>query len=143
MNMKETLYRNSALSLIITNIWTIVGFFIFYFEEPGFMPGFTTLIFYMYSSWIASGLGILIILIRKLFFKRKKQYKLKFHFLYLLAGIANTFFSSIFILLSILGLIRIESFFTVFLIVNFLVSFYIYFDILKNLKEISVEKIKL
>jgi hypothetical protein len=137
--MKEILYRNSTLSLIATNLWTIFSFFIFYFEEPGFMHGFSTLIFYMYSSWIASGIGIILIFSRKFYFKVEKQYKLKFYFLYLLTGIFNAFFSLLFITLSILSLIEIEAFFTLFLLINFIVSIYIYFDISKGLKKNSIE----
>lgn len=140
--MKEIVYRNTTLSLIVTNLWSIFGFFIFYFEEPGFMHGFSTIIFYMYSSWIASGIGIVLIFARKLYFKRDKQFKLEFHFLYLLTGIFNAFISILFITISILSLIQIETFFTLFFFVNFSVSIYIYFDISKGLKQNSLEKIK-
>lgn len=132
--MKEKIYRNCSLSLVVINIWTIYIFFYFFFNEDGFMRGFSTALVYINSCWIASGLGFFSILYRFTILRKQKLYDLKFQFLYVLIGIFNIYFSLIFILLLSLCLIELGTFFTLFLVFNFLFSIFISFDIIKNLK---------
>ena len=117
--MKETIFKSLFISFFLTNIWTIFAFFDYLFEEPGFFHGFGTLVLYLWSCWIIAGLGIISIIITSVNKLLSAKQKL---FILIMTITLNAFYTLIFIILSILKLIRVESFIELFLITNLLVS---------------------
>jgi hypothetical protein len=117
--MKETIFKSLFISFFLTNIWTIFAFFDYLFEEPGLFYGFGTLVLYLWSCWIIAGLGIISIIITYVNKSLSAKQKL---FILIMTITLNAFYTVIFIILSILKLIRVESFIELFLIANLLVS---------------------
>ncbi len=117
--MKETIFKSLFISFFLTNIWTIFAFFDYLFEEPRLFHGFGTLVLYLWSCWIIAGLGIISIIITSVNKLLSAKQKL---FILIMAITLNAFYTVIFIILSILKLIRVESFIELFLITNLLVS---------------------
>lgn len=117
--MKETVYKSLIISLLITNIWTVVIFFIYFFESPGWFQGLTTLMIFVYSCWIIAALGILAIIIS--FIKKwfSAQWKI---FLLVLITWLNSFFSILLLILTLLEIVRSEVFFEFYLFSNLIVS---------------------
>ena len=116
--MKETVYKSLIISLLITNIWTVVLFFIYFFESPGWFQGLTTLSIFLYSCWIIAALGILAIIIS--FIKKwfSAQWKI---FLLVLITWLNSFFSILLLILTLLEIIRSEAIFELYLFSNLIV----------------------
>jgi hypothetical protein len=117
--MKETVYKSLIISLLITNIWTVVIFFIYFFESPGWFQGLTTLMIFVYSCWIIAALGILAIIIS--FIKKwfSAQWKI---FLLVLITWLNSFFSILLLILTLLEIVRYETIFELYLFSNIIVS---------------------
>jgi hypothetical protein len=117
--MKETVYKSLIISLLITNIWTVVIFFIYFFESPGWFQGLTTLMIFVYSCWIIAALGILAIIIS--FIKKwfSAQWKI---FLLVLITWLNSFFSILLLILTLLEIVRYETIFELYLFSNRIVS---------------------
>lgn len=117
--MKETVYKSLIISLLITNIWTVVIFFIYFFESPGWFQGLTTLMIFVYSCWIIAALGILAIIIS--FIKKwfSAQWKI---FLLVLITWLNSFFSILLLILTLLEIVRYEAIFELYLFSNLIVS---------------------
>ncbi|PIF31932.1 hypothetical protein CLU81_2442 [Flavobacterium sp. 9] len=104
--MKETIRKSLILSLLITNIWSVITFFI-YFYESGLFHGLTTLMFFVYSCWFSAGLGILVILLSFI-----KRIKIKFRIFSLtLVAWMNFFFFALLFITMALEIIRSEAFF--------------------------------
>ena len=117
--MKETVYKSLIISLLITNIWTVVIFFIYFFESPGWFQGLTTLMIFVYSCWIIAALGILAIIIS--FIKKwfSAQWKI---FLLVLITWLNSFFSILLLILTLLEIVRYEAIFELYLFSIIIVS---------------------
>lgn len=117
--MKETVYKSLIISLLITNIWTVVIFFIYFFESPGWFQGLTTLMIFVYSCWFIAALGILAIIIS--FIKKwfSAQWKI---FLLVLIIWLNSFFSILLLILTLLEIVRYEAIFELYLFSNIIVS---------------------
>lgn len=122
--MKNIIYKSLLISLLITNIWSVVMFFIYYFDNPVLFSGFKTLFIYIWSCWISSGLGILILLFSYL--KIWNSIKLKV-FLLVLIGWLNIFFSILFSATVYFEIINYESFTQFYLFANFIISIVIFF----------------
>lgn len=116
--MQKTFYKSLSISFLITTIWTLIGFYIYFYEEPGLFHGFETLLYFVWSCWISSGLGILIILYCLL--KPQKRFLLKLGLLAIVITL-NAFYSLIYLLLIILDIVKNYSFFDAFLEANFIV----------------------
>lgn len=126
--MQKTIYKSLLLSLLITNIWAVVTFFIYFHETPGLFSGFKTLFFFIGSCWISSGLGLLIILLSFIKIKKSDQIKV---FLLVLAFWFNIFFSILLVITGFLEIITSSSYIDAFLIVNFIIPIVTFF-ILRN-----------
>ncbi|SHG58813.1 hypothetical protein SAMN05443663_103241 [Flavobacterium defluvii] len=127
--MKNTIYKSLLSSLLITNIWSVIIFFIYFFEDPGWFHGFETFGFFLWSCWISSGLGILIILLSFLKFWKSNPAKV---FFLLPFGWFNIFFS---ILVFITGCFEIVSHEALIeLLTNFTISVLIFFRTRKIIK---------
>lgn len=117
--MKETVYKSLIFSLLITNIWTVIIFLIYFFESPGWFQGFTTLMIFMYSCWIIAALGILAIIIS--FIKKWFSTQLKIFLLILITWL-NSFFSILLFIVALLEIVRSEAIFELYLFLNLIVS---------------------
>lgn len=129
--MKEYIYKNLSIALLLTNVWSVIGFFVFYFEESRFMQGFETAVFFLKSCWTASAIGTLLLVVRRVFFKKHK-YKVLVNSLCVIAGAINFFFFVVFIALSALGLIKFMAFFTLFILLNLLIAAICWFELFKK-----------
>jgi hypothetical protein len=121
--MKETIYKSLLLSLLITNLWATITFFVYYFET-GLFSGFKTLLLFGWSCWISSGLGLLVILISLLKIWKSNQSKV---FTLVLTGWLNIFFSFLLITTTFFEIIVPESFIYSFFIINLIIPVVIYF----------------
>lgn len=121
--MKETIYKSLLLSLLITNLWATITFFVYYFET-GLFSGFKTLLLFGWSCWISSGLGLLVILISLLKTWKSNQSKV---FTLVLTGWLNIFFSFLLITTTFFEIIVPESFIYSFFIINLIIPVVIYF----------------
>ena len=121
--MKETIYKSLLLSLLITNLWATITFFVYYFET-GLFSGFKTLLLFGWSCWISSGLGLLAILISLLKIWKSNQSKV---FTLVLTGWLNIFFSFLLITTTFFEIIVPESFIYSFFIINLIIPVVIYF----------------
>ncbi len=116
--MKETIYKSLVLSLLLTNIWSVITFFIYFFESPGLFSGFKTLGFFLYSCWISAGLGLAIILLSFV-----KRFKIKFKIFSLaLISWVNLFFFILLIITLTLEIIQSEAFFEILFYANIIVA---------------------
>jgi len=130
-NMKETIYKSLLLSLLITNLWAAITFFVYYFDT-GLFSGFKTLLLFGWSCWISSGLGLLIILISLLKIWKSNQSKV---FLLVFTGWFNIFFSLLLITTTYFEIIVPESFIYSFYIVNLIIPIVVYFRTKKIIKN--------
>ena len=136
--MKETIFKNLALSLILTNIWTICAFFIYFFESPGWFHGFEVLFFYIYSCWISGGIGIILILLRLLYFKNDRKNKLCLNFTYSCIATFNLLLFLIFLIL-IFFQIMDRGFLEMFLFINPIIATFAYVDIFKTIRQVTIQ----
>lgn len=129
--MKERIYKNAILSLVIINFWTLYGFFDYFTDEHGgMMADFGVLIFYSYSLYFAIGIGLITLLLRISIF-RKQPNKLKSNFFYLFAAIFNLNLFIIWIISLVLKVLEIaQEVFTLFTILTLIISVSIFADIL-------------
>ena len=117
--MQKTYYKSLSISFLITTIWTLIGFFIYFYEEPGLFSWFDTLLYFICSCWISAGLGILIIVFR--FLKPQKLSTIKLGLLTIVITL-NAFYSFLYMLLIVLGIVKNYGFFDGFLWANFIVA---------------------
>lgn len=122
--MKSTIYKSLLLSLLITNIWSVVIFFIYYFESPGLFSGFKTIGIYLWSCWISSGLGVLVFLLS--FLRIWKSHQSKVFFL-LICDWLNIFFSITLVLTTCFEIMAYEGITELYLFTNFIISIVIFF----------------
>lgn len=87
--MKKHLFKNATITFIVINIWTSFLFFNYLLEEPGLFRGFRTLAFYLYSMFFGILIGIVVLILRVLIFRKVKSEKLKSNFFYLFSGVFN------------------------------------------------------
>lgn len=129
--MKETIYKSLLLSLLVTNLWAAITFFVYYFDT-GLFSGFKTLLLFGWSCWISSGLGLLVILISLLKTWKSNQSKV---FTLVLTGWLNIFFSFLLITTTFFEIIVPESFIYSFYIVNLIIPIVVYFRTKKIIKN--------
>lgn len=110
--MKETVYKSLILSLFLTNIWSVVMFFIYFFESPGWLHGLETIIIFIKTCWTSIILGIIVILIS---FIKSVKIKFKMFLLVLIAWI-NVFLSILLITIMSLKITGLDAFYELVLI---------------------------
>lgn len=110
--MKETIYKSLILSLFLTNIWSVVMFFIYFFESLGWLHGLGTLIIFIKTCWTSIVLGIIVILIS---FIKSVKIKFKMFLLVLIAWI-NVFLSILLITIMSLKITGLDAFYELVLI---------------------------
>lgn len=131
--MKETIYKSLILSLFLTNIWSVVMFFIYFFESPGWLHGLGTLIIFIKTCWTLIVLGLIVILISLI-----KSVKIKFK-IFSLALIAwiNIFLSILLIIIMSLRIVRLDAFYELGLV--FIISIISLLLIRKLLKQANIQ----
>lgn len=129
--MKNTIYKSLLLSLLITNIWSVAIFFIYYFDNSSSFGALKTLFIYIYSCWITSGLGLLVFLLSFLKIWKSNQSKV---FFLLLIDWLNIFFSITLIITACFEIIRSEAITGLYLFANFIISIIIFFRARKIIK---------
>jgi membrane protease YdiL (CAAX protease family) len=132
--MKETIFRNLTFSLILTNIWSIWAFFIYFLDNSTLFSGFGVWIFYIESSWILAGSGTILVLLRLFYFKKDKKNKFVFNFIYSCIGTFNLLLFLIFLILICFGIIK-GGFFEMFFFANPVIATFIFIDIIKTIKQ--------
>jgi len=110
--MKETIHKSLILSLFLTNIWSVVMFFIYFFESPGWLHGLETLIIFIKTCWTLIVLGLIVILIS---FIKSIKIKFKIFSLALIAWI-NVFLSILLITIMSLKITGLDAFYELVLI---------------------------
>jgi hypothetical protein len=136
--MKETIFKSLLISLLITNIWSVVVFFIYYYDSPGLFGGLKTLLIFGFSCWISAGLGILTILFSLLKIPKLNQLKV---FLLVLTGWFNIFFSVLLVITAIIKIIIPQSYIDAYFIVNFIIPIVLYFLTRKLIKTTSTTRL--
>lgn len=105
--MKETIYKSLITSLILTNIWSIIMFFIYFFESPGWLHGLETLIIFIKTCWTSIALGLIVIVITLI-----KSIKVKFKiFSLVLIAWVNVFLSILLITIMSLKITGLDAFY--------------------------------
>lgn len=105
--MKETIYKSLITSLILTNIWSIIMFFIYFFESPGWLHGLETLIIFIKTCWTSIALGLIAIVIS---FIKSVKVKFKIFSLVLIAWM-NIFFSILLITIMSFKIAGLDAFY--------------------------------
>ena len=141
--MKEQLFKNTAITFIIINVWTLSLFFYYILEEPGLFHGFGTLVLYLYSLYFGIGIGTVTLVLRIFIFKKDKSLKLKGNFFYLFAGIFNLNLSIIYLFTVLFKILDInQGYIQWFVLFNISLSISILVDILylKKIMKTNIEK---
>lgn len=131
--MKNTILKSLVLSLFITNIWSVIIFFMYYNEKPDLFSGLLTLFFYLYSCWFVSGIGIIAILISFVNFWKSNHQKV---FLLTAVGFLNSFFAVLIILTYFFGILNYTDDLTeISLLPSFIIPIIAFFLIKRKIKE--------
>lgn len=131
--MKETIYKSLILSLFLTNIWSVVMFFIYFFESPGWLHGLETLIIFIKTCWTLIVVGLIVILIS---FIKSIKIKFKIFSLALIAWI-NIFLSILLITNMSLKITGLDAFYELGLL--FIISIISLLLIRKLLKQANIQ----
>lgn len=135
--MRKQHFKHIILSLLVIYIWVLYSFFDYY--NAGSMNSLTLFFNFLDSVVLASGFGILLILLRITFFRRKKQFKLKNNFFYVLAGLFNLNLSIIWIISIIMKMINLSFDGLYYLLGNVIVALYILVDLYYFKQKTEIE----
>jgi hypothetical protein len=131
--MAEKIFKYSTLSFILIIFWTLYLFFDYFTEKQGMFDSWGLLFNFFNSLLFAFGLACILLIIRLIFYIKKKQNVLKSNFLYILSGIFNLNLSIIWLICIILKVIDIgNAFLATFSISLFLIACFIITDIYKS-----------
>jgi len=134
-------YKFTTLSFILINIWTLYGFFD-YFSDKDLLGLF---LFYLYSIFSCLILGVSLILLRILYFKKERKNKIRINFFYIFTGIFNAYIFIVWLVCLFLKIFSLDQPLTFYILGNLVISLFILLDIyyIKNLKTTNhvVEKI--
>jgi len=134
--MKEKLYRNTILSFVLINIWTLYSFFNFLKGKDGlFGREWDLFIYFGWSLIIGCGAGTILIILRSIIGKSNKS-KIQNNFIYVFAGLFNLNLFTIWLITLILKLINIDwGYIYLFAIFCAIISSYILLDVYKSRNE--------
>lgn len=105
---KELIYRNATLSFIVINIWSLYCFFDYFTEEESFLRSLGVYFDFYITTLFCITIGVVLLLLRLLVFKKSKGYKLKNNIVYLFVGIFNLNIFVIWIIIFTLQLIQLK-----------------------------------
>lgn len=138
-------YKFTTLSFILLNIWTFYGFFDYFSDKDGMFPGLDLFFFFVKSIFFCLILGVSLILMRILYFKKGRKNKLRANFFYIFTGIFNAYIFIVWLICLFLKIFSFDQPLAFCILGNLVISVFILLDIyyIKNLKTTNhvVEKI--
>ena len=136
--MTKNDFKHAAISLLLINIWTLYGFFDYY-TDTGMFSGLTLLAYFTESLVFATVIGIILLLIRFLYFKKDKKYKIINNFFYVFAAIFNLNIFIIWLTAIILKMLHLWDNTIYYAIPELFISILIFIDIYKFRKINNLE----
>jgi hypothetical protein len=135
--MKERLYRNAILSLVLINLWTLYSFFNFLKGQDGLFGREWDLFTYFGASLLAGcGIGAILIVLRSFVFKNSKKTKIQYNIIYIFTAIFNLNLFTIWLVTIILKLLSVDwGYIYLFATTCGVTSCYILRDIYKSIKD--------
>ena len=118
-------YKFTTLTFILINIWTLYGFFD-YFSDKDLLGLF---LFYVYSIFSCLILGVSLILLRILYFKKERKNKVRTNFFYIFTGIFNAYIFIVWFVCIFLKIFSLDQPLTFYLLGNLVISICILLDI--------------
>lgn len=126
--MKEKFYKYCLISVVLINIWILVGLFWFYQEEPGEFHGLGLGIYYFYSLFYSLFGGVILLFLRIISLFLKKKRIIETNFLYFFAGIFNFNLFILCIAAILLKMLPIDPAFIPFEVMSLVISVIIFAD---------------
>ncbi len=108
MDKKHFLY--TTLSLIVIYVWVLYSFFDYHHNVYQNNGGSLSLFFnFLGSVFLAQCLGVIMLLLRMMWFRNQKQFSLKDSFVYIFTGIFNLNLSIIWSITFAMGYLKLEA----------------------------------
>lgn len=104
--MKNHHFRNIVLSFVLIYIWILYSFFDYYNTDS--MGSLKLFFNFLSSSTCGAVIGVILILLRIIFFRKRNHFQFKNNFIYIMTGLFNLNFSIIWIVSIILKMINID-----------------------------------
>ena len=122
-------YKFTTLSFILLNIWTLYGFFDYYTDKDGMFPGLDSFFFFVKSIFSCLILGVSLILMRILYFKKGRKNKVRANFFYIFTGIFNAYIFIVWLVCLFLKIFSFDQPLTFYILGNLVISVFIFLDI--------------
>ena len=134
--MSQNFYKQVAISQPIVSGWILYTFFDYLTDKDTMFKGLGLYIFFLGSCMWISGISILVMILRFTWFRKSYKEVLCPNFIYVLAGVFNSYLTVIWIVILVLGLIDLYFF----SIGSLLVSLFSAVIILKDFYIVKAEK---
>lgn len=138
--MKKEFYKYCALSLLITTLWTMYGFFDYFLNDSSVSHRLNSLVFYFYTIIASISLGAIVLLLHLFFYFTRKSSHILNTFFYILAVIFNLYMTLIWAVCIYFGLLHAGMEFSFFIIGALVISSFLAYDIYKIDFKKSKEK---
>lgn len=129
--MKKEFYKYCALSLLITTLWTLYGFFDYFLNDSSTSHRINSLVFYFYSIVAAISLGAIVLLLHLFFYFTRKSSHILNTFFYILAVVFNLYMSLIWAVCICFGFLHASMEFSFFILGSLVISSFLAYDIYK------------
>ncbi|TPG36340.1 hypothetical protein [Flavobacterium pectinovorum] len=138
--MTKQHFKHVTLSFILIYIWILYNFFAYY---NGSMSSLTLFFNFLAFVALATGVGILLLLLRITFFRKSKQFQLKNNFFYTFVGLFNLNLSIIWIISITMKMINLDFEGLSYVLGNVIIAIFILVDLyyFKEKPEIEIIKI--
>jgi hypothetical protein len=129
--MRKEFYKYCALSLLITTLWTLYGFFDYFLNDSSTSHRINSLVFYFYSIVAAISLGAIVLLLHLFFYFTKKSNHILNTFFYILAVVFNLYMALIWAICVYFGFLHAGMEFSFFILGALFISSFLAYDIYK------------
>ena len=129
--MKKEFYKYCALSLLITTLWTLYGFFDYFLNDSSTSHRINSLVFYFYSIVAAISLGAIVLLLHLFFYFTRKSSHILNTFFYIFAVVFNLYMSLIWGVCIYFGFLHASMEFSFFILGSLVISSFLAYDIYK------------
>lgn len=129
--MKKEFYKYCALSLLITTLWTMYGFFDYFLNDSSTSHRIESLVFYFYSIVAAILLGSIVLLLHLFFYFTRRSSHILNTFFYILAVVFNLYMSLIWAVCIYFGFLHPGMEFSFFILGSLVISSFLAYDIYK------------
>ena len=129
--MKKEFYKYCALSLLITTLWTLYGFFDYFLNDSSTSHRINSLVFYFYSIVAAISLGAIVLLLHLFFYFTRKSSHILNTFFYIFAVVFNLYMSLIWGVCIYFGFLHASMEFSFFILGSLIISSFLAYDIYK------------